>query len=333
MKRRAAIVLFLSLLAAAGSGLWLVRMRRPAAAASDAPWVRYVMVGLGGFRGLAAEALWLRASALQSEGRYFELVQLSNWINALDPKAVEAWVFNSWNMAYNICAMVPGGEAKLRWVKAAQSLLRDRAIGANPASGTLYRELGWLFQNKIGSRDDPAHLVYKIDLARRASRVLAGEECDLEMDADIRSEIESAIGKIDWRMAHAHSLYWAWKGLKAHKGGLFEEEALRRMVRQSLCELVLHGKFAGDAEKGIYAEEPDYGLLEGVIAYYGGGALGGKPEARAFAAFLESLAARLGREGHDGLALKAEEGRRGVLLRWGLATEQNAQRQKREDLP
>ena len=63
------------------------------------PLLAITTVALGGFRGLIADTLWLRVSHLQKKGRYFEVVQLSDWITKLEPKATEIWAFHSWNMA------------------------------------------------------------------------------------------------------------------------------------------------------------------------------------------------------------------------------------------
>ena len=40
------------------------------------PTVALTTIALGGFRGILADILWMRAGALQEEGRHFELVQL-----------------------------------------------------------------------------------------------------------------------------------------------------------------------------------------------------------------------------------------------------------------
>ena len=39
------------------------------------PGVTFVTVALGGFRGLLADILWVRAASLQDEGRFIELAQ------------------------------------------------------------------------------------------------------------------------------------------------------------------------------------------------------------------------------------------------------------------
>ena len=59
------------------------------------PLVAFTTVALGGFRGLIADALWLRVTRLQEEGRYFEIVQLSDWITKLEPHFTPVWGFHA----------------------------------------------------------------------------------------------------------------------------------------------------------------------------------------------------------------------------------------------
>ncbi|NLF23251.1 MAG: hypothetical protein GX590_08815 [Lentisphaerae bacterium] len=237
-------------------------------------WVQVVMVGLGGFRGLISEVLWLRASRLQEQGRYFEQVQLAEWITALDPRATDAWVFNAWNLAYNISAMMPRHTDRLIWIEAGIALLRDRAIPANPSDARLYRELGWLFQNKVGEDFDAAHLLYKLELARGLADALlpdgAPPAADSEaaalllarfrLDAVAMRRLEEELGaRFDWRLPHVHAIYWAWNGLPFADG--FEHQALRRMIHQNLMVLVERGRFTGDLAQGRYETRPDLGLI------------------------------------------------------------------------
>ena len=126
----------------------LVKMRavyglESAGALQDAPpLVVFTTVALGGFRGLLADFLWLRVSYLQDEGRYVELVQLSDWITKMEPQCTEIWAFHAWNMAYNVSVMMPNDEDRWRWVRNGLQLLRDEGIQYNPGDPQLYWELG-----------------------------------------------------------------------------------------------------------------------------------------------------------------------------------------------
>ena len=59
------------------------------------PIVAFSTQALGGFRGLLADALWLRAINMQEKGHYFEMVQLASWIMKLQPKSYYVIVLSS----------------------------------------------------------------------------------------------------------------------------------------------------------------------------------------------------------------------------------------------
>lgn len=243
-------------------------------------WVQYVMVGLGGFRGVIAEALWMRAARLQEQGRYFEQVQLADWITTLDPRSTDAWVFNSWNLAYNISAMMPRFEDRLTWIDAGIALLRDRAIPINPTDARLYRELGWLYQNKIGDAADPAHRLYKLALAEPLSQLLTQQggippvdsdaarrlQREFRLDCSRMLALESHLGQLDWRLPQSHAIYWAWSGLPVARG--FEHQALRRMIHQNLMVLIENGRFTGDLAKGQFSTAPNPDLIPATTAFF-----------------------------------------------------------------
>src|SRR6266403_1870387 len=65
------------------------------------PVLAFTTVALGGFRGLISNALWMRASDLQDEDKFFEMAQLADWITKLEPHYVQVWLVQAWNMAYN----------------------------------------------------------------------------------------------------------------------------------------------------------------------------------------------------------------------------------------
>src|SRR6185437_8054050 len=56
------------------------------------PVLAFTTKALGGFRGLISNALWIRASELQEDGKYFEMVQLADWITKLEPNLPSVWI-------------------------------------------------------------------------------------------------------------------------------------------------------------------------------------------------------------------------------------------------
>lgn len=131
------------------------------------PSLAFATVAMGAFRGLVVDVLWMRAERLKEEGQFFDARQLAEWITVLQPRFAEVWEFQAWNMAYNISVAIPATEPDQRWqwVKNGYELLRDRGIPMNPKSILLYRELGRIFQHKIGSDSDDDHRYYKLQLA------------------------------------------------------------------------------------------------------------------------------------------------------------------------
>jgi hypothetical protein len=273
-RRRAAPPLLAALvLLAAWQNRQLTAARRaglpdaPAYAAQVPPILNFVTVGLGGFRGVAAEILWMRADRLQEQGRYFELVQLSDWITWLDPHATEAWSYNAWNLAYNISAMMRRPADRLRWVAHGVALLRDRGLTVNPRSAKLYRDLSWFYYHKIGGTDDTAHLAYQLDLAAAMSPLLAPDGsvtntpearaglAAMRLDPDIMRRLERRFGALDWRVAASHAAYWAMLGLE--HAGRDERLASRRSVYLPLIQCAENGRFTGDPARGLYRTAPN----------------------------------------------------------------------------
>ena len=132
------------------------------------PSLAFATVATGAFRGLVVDILWMRADKLKEEGQFFDARQLAEWITILQPRFASVWEFHAWNMAYNISVAIPATQAdqRWRWVKNGYELLRDEAIDKYKLKNiTLYRELGRIFQHKIGGVSDDAHKYYKLQLA------------------------------------------------------------------------------------------------------------------------------------------------------------------------
>ncbi len=246
------------------------------------PMITFVSVALGGFRGVIADLLWLRVSKMQEEQRFVELVQLSDWITKLEPHMAEVWVFHAWNMSYNVSVLMSRPEDKWRWVQNGIELLRDEGLVLNPRNATLHRELGWIFQHKLGMEGDSASWYYRREWARYVSAylgedggipddegILASElEASLKMDTSAMAEIEAEFGKIDWRMPTAHSLYWGWKGLKL--AGDNERLPCRRMVYTSLMEMARrNGMLVGDLtpEYAEFRARPNTALINPTLKF------------------------------------------------------------------
>jgi len=157
------------------------------------PWTAFSTVALGAFRGILVDILWVRAASLQQEGRYVELVQLSDWITKLQPRFAVIWSYHAWNLAYNVSVLFEEPEDRWRWVRHGIHLLRDQGLHYNPGSALLYRELALLFEHKIGEDSDRANGYYKQQWAAEMTDLLGGGRPDW-------SELTSAPAtRAEWR--------------------------------------------------------------------------------------------------------------------------------------
>jgi len=125
------------------------------------PLLKFTAEALGGFRGVIAMVLWHRLNNLQMEGKFLEMVQLSEWVTKLQPHTPTVWTDRAWNLAYNVSVKETDINKRYKWVMAGISLLRDEAIQYNPHEPQLYWELGWQFKHKMGADMDSAHRIYK----------------------------------------------------------------------------------------------------------------------------------------------------------------------------
>jgi hypothetical protein len=242
MKRTLSIILMVALALATAGALNIrllqlrgeLRLTQAPPTENMPPLVAFTTVAFGGFRGILADVLWMRAGALQDEGRYFELVQLSDWIVKLQPRSPAIWAYHAWNMAYNLSALMASPAEKWRWVRNGIVLLRDEGMTYNPGSPRLHQELAWLFLHKLGTDTDSAAAYYR---AQWAAEVDSGAA---PLDPALVGQIETQIAPLDWHTPQAQAIYWAMAGLPFVRTD-FDDLALRRMVYQSLLQRIALG--------------------------------------------------------------------------------------------
>ncbi len=264
---------------------WRVSHGRETSATLDQspPLVVFTTVALGGFRGMIADLLWMRAIRLQEENKVFEMAQLADWIAKLEPRFTTVWAFNAWNLSYNISILFPDPEDRWRWVDAGIRLLRDEGLKYNPRSAALYRELGWLYQHKIGFYMDPAHVVYKWKLVQEMAGVFDGPRPDYrapqpdpsllqlqakyKLDPTIMEQIDGVYGPLDWRLPATHAVYWAYCGSSVALSAR-EKLACEHMLCQCLAESFRHGRLSLEPRTGLYLATPNPDLLPRVERAY-----------------------------------------------------------------
>jgi hypothetical protein len=265
------------------------------------PMLAFTTVALGGFRGLISNFLWMRASDLQQDDKFFEAAQLASWITDLEPHFSQVWVFQGWNMAYNISVKFkengPGDYTdRWRWVSRGIELMRDEGLKYNPNDVLIFRELAWQFQHKMGANLDDANMFYKMKWADEMSGFFGANGTNYEslisappgtpdwtnaavlqgkfkLDPKFIKAVDQKYGPLDWRLPEAHALYWGAKGLEQaalHPGKVKADDLimLRRIVYQSIYQAFKHGRIIYNPFTDGYSLGPNLELVNNVNAAY-----------------------------------------------------------------
>ncbi|MDD5644067.1 MAG: hypothetical protein PHO00_01295 [bacterium] len=112
---------------------------------------------LGGFRGIAADILWIQIDEYWHHGQWYKCLPLYKAVAYLQPNFLDVWSIGGWHMAYNICyeaGVSPYRTIEERikdqyfWVQQGLDFLKT-GIEHNPDVFNLYFELGWTYFNKV----------------------------------------------------------------------------------------------------------------------------------------------------------------------------------------
>jgi tetratricopeptide (TPR) repeat protein len=103
---------------------------------------------MGGFRGVAVDVLWIEAMELHQSRRYAEERALIELIGDLQPNYISVWIFQAWNVSYNISVQYNDPREQWKWVKDGIAYL-NKGLKLNPGNGDLLFYMGWLYYDKV----------------------------------------------------------------------------------------------------------------------------------------------------------------------------------------
>jgi hypothetical protein len=112
-----------------------------------------VRLGLGGLRGLATCYLWQVAQEKQKRNQLNELEVVVGWLTELQPHFNTPWVFQSWNLAYNVSNKTDRVFDKYFYISRGLRLLAD-GERQNHHDPDLRYEMGSTIQHKINQSDE-----------------------------------------------------------------------------------------------------------------------------------------------------------------------------------
>src|SRR5262249_17641653 len=135
-----------------------------------------MQLSLGGLRGLAVTSLWLTAIEHQKRHEGSELEAAVRSLTQLQPHYVSPWLFQSWNLAFNVSVECDRSRDKYFYISRGIQLLAEgeRKNRGNehqdpelrsPANPEMRYYVGFTYQLKIGQGDEKRTLRSLFDLS------------------------------------------------------------------------------------------------------------------------------------------------------------------------
>ena len=168
---------------------------------------------LGSFRGVLVDLLWIRGIARHEEKKFYELLAINNMIAKLQPHFPAVWIFQAWNMCYNIAYEWDSPENKWRWIKAGLDFA-EKGAARNPTNGDLLFEIGYIYFHKFDSKSFKYADYY-------------------------RERLEEETGKNSYRQ----SLYWVKKSLNYNS--LLRK---RIVIERTVCHILWHASLQAEKD-------------------------------------------------------------------------------------
>jgi hypothetical protein len=106
-----------------------------------------------GFRGIAADLIWINANDNEETKNWAELRANVDAIIMLQPHFVKVWQFQGWNLAYNVSAAWDLVADRYYWVKEGAKFLKQGCVVNGKVAQLPYEE-GRIVGTKIGRADE-----------------------------------------------------------------------------------------------------------------------------------------------------------------------------------
>jgi len=108
---------------------------------------------LGGFRGIVADLLWVRADDYKRAHDWDKLASTVDLITKLQPHFLAIWTYQGWNLAYNVSVEWDAPEDKYQWIKKGIQFVQE-GVKKNKKSPDLLWDTAWFYYHKIGFSDE-----------------------------------------------------------------------------------------------------------------------------------------------------------------------------------
>lgn len=121
--------------------------------------IDFPILVLGGFRGPLVMGLWIKAEAEKNDQQWWNVKTYHEIIAHLQPNFPSVYVFNAWNLAYNLSVQWHELESKYQWALDG-ARYAQKGVWINPDSPDIMFQLADIYGQKLG-RAMPERLFYR----------------------------------------------------------------------------------------------------------------------------------------------------------------------------
>jgi len=149
--------------------------------------IEFPILVLGGFRGPLVMGLWIKAENEKHEQRWWDVKTYHEIIAHLQPNFPSVYVFNAWNLAYNLSVQWHELPNKYQWVLDG-ARYAQKGTWINPESPDIMFQLADIYDQKLG-RAIPERYYYRQRFAEDTVRVA---ELVGKMSAEQRQDLANS---------------------------------------------------------------------------------------------------------------------------------------------
>ena len=131
--------------------------------------IDFPILVLGGFRGPLVMGLWVKAEEEKHEQRWWDVKTYHEIIAHLQPNFPSVYVFNAWNLAYNLSVQWHELANKYLWVLDG-ARYAQKGTWINPDSPDIMFQMADIYDQKLG-RSNPERFYYRQQFAEDTVRV------------------------------------------------------------------------------------------------------------------------------------------------------------------
>ena len=121
---------------------------------------------IGGFRALAVDYLWVKMLRLEADKQYHEIPSTADLITRLEPNYPAVWIFNAWNLAYNIAIEWKARNDRWHWIRQGIETI-EKGLRKNPGNVELEFYLGWLLYHKVSTETGDRDYYWMMEQAKK----------------------------------------------------------------------------------------------------------------------------------------------------------------------